>query len=212
MPPSIAVGPFFLRCSIAWLTAFTLGAVPANAQRVEVTPFASYRFGGDFFELATGHAVDTDGAPAVGLLLDVPLPDGLHVEGLFTHQNAEVVTTNLVGDRRRWNVAVDHWQAGATQELHGQQIRPFVSSLFGLTRYGVPSDNEVRFVVGGGGGVKLLPNRYVAVRLDGRLYATFVDVDTRAAVCGGLGPCVAAFDVDVVWQAEFAAGLVVRIP
>ena len=80
-----------------------------------------------------------------------------------------------------------------------------------MTRYGAPSDSEVRFVAGGGGGVKLLPTRYLAVRLDGRLFATFVDVDTRAAVCGG-GPCVAAFDVDIVWQAEFAAGLVVRIP
>jgi hypothetical protein len=206
------MGWFLRHCGVAWLGVLTLSTGTASAQRVEVTPFAGYRFGGDFFELATGHPVDTDGAPAVGLLFDVPLPDGLHVEGLFTHQDAQVVTTNLFGDRQHWNVAVDHWQAGAVQEVRGDRVRPFLSGLLGLTRYGVASDHEIRFVAGGGGGVKLLPSRHLALRMDGRLYATFVDVDARGAVCGGHGRCVSALAVDVVWQAEFAVGLVVRIP
>jgi hypothetical protein len=190
----------------------TIGVVPSYAQRVEAAPFVGYRFGGDFFELATGRVVDTDGAPAVGLAIDVPLPDGLHVEGLFTHQDAHFVTTNLVGARQQWNVAVDHWQGGAVQELSLGRVRPLLSGLIGLTRYGVPSDREWRFVAGGGGGVKLLPTRNVGIRLDGRLFATFVDVDARGAVCGGGGACITAVSVDVVWQAEFSAGLVVRIP
>ena len=203
---------FILHSGLAWLALATFGAAPAIAQRVEITPFGGYRFGGDFFELALGQAVDTDGAPAVGLLFDVRLPDGLHVEGLFSHQDARIITTTLAGESQRWNVAVDHWQAGATQELRSERIRPFLSGLLGLTRYGEASDHELRFVAGGGGGVKLIPTRYLAVRLDGRLYATFVDVDARAGICGGATGCLTAWHADVVWQAEFAAGLVVRIP
>jgi hypothetical protein len=196
----------------AWLVVVTLAAIPAYAQPVEITPFAGYRFGGDFFELATGRVVDTDGAPATGLLIDVSLPDGLHVEGLFTHQDARVVTTNFDGARQQWLVGVDHWQAGAVQEVRAGRIRPFLSGLAGLTRFGVVADHEWRFVAGAGGGVKLLPGRHVGIRLDARFFATFVDVDARAAVCGGGGPCVAAVSVDIVWQAEFAAGLLVKLP
>jgi hypothetical protein len=195
----------------AWLVVVALGVIPAHAQGVEVAPFVGYRFGGDFFELVTGRAVDTDGTSAIGFSIDVPLPDGLHVEGLFTHQNAHVVTTSLVGERLQWNVAVDHWLGGAVQELSAGSVRPFVSGVAGLTRFGVPSDAEWRFVAGGGGGVKWLPTRHVGIRLDGRLLATFVDVDARAVACGGAGRCLTALSVDIVWQAEFSAGVVVQI-
>jgi hypothetical protein len=199
-------------CVSAWLTVVALCATPAHAQGIEVAPFVGYRFGGDFFELVTGRAVDVDGAPAIGLSFDVPLPDGLHIEGLFTHQNAHLVNTTFAGEPLQWNVAVDHWLGGAIQELSTARVRPFVSGLVGLTRFGVPSDDEWRFVAGGGGGVKLLPTRRLGIRLDGRLFATFVDVDAHAAVCGGAGRCLTALNVDVVWQAEFTAGLVVKIP
>ena len=65
-------------------------ASPLQAQGIEITPFGGYRFGGDFFELIAGRPVDTDGAPAIGAMVDVPLRDGLQVEGLFTHQDAHV--------------------------------------------------------------------------------------------------------------------------
>src|SRR5262245_23322467 len=67
------------------LMACVLGAsTPLQAQGIEITPFGGYRFGGDFFELITGRPVDTDGAPAIGATIDIPLHDGLQIEGLFT--------------------------------------------------------------------------------------------------------------------------------
>lgn len=200
-----------LSTGVLLLALFVAGIAPARAQNVEVAPFVGYRFGGDFFELATGRAVDADGAPATGVLVDVLLPDGWHLEGLFTHQHARFLTSDLSGTQREWRVVVDHWQAGATQELSRTRVRPLLTGLVGLSRYGMPSDHEVRFVAGGGGGVKLLPSRHVGVRLDGRLFATFVNVGGRAVACGQ-GPCLVALDLDVVWQAEFTAGLVVRFP
>jgi hypothetical protein len=68
----------------------------------------------------------------------------------------------------------------------------------------------VRFAVGAGGGVKLFPIANLGLRLDARLNATFVDADARFLACTN-GVCISALHVDVVWQAEFSAGLVVRL-
>jgi hypothetical protein len=185
---------------------------PLRAQGVEMTPFGGYRFGGGFFELITGQPVDLDGAPALGVVVDVPLWNGLQVEGLFTHQNAEVlVPVRPFGPATRWRISVDHWQAGGLREFGGGPVRPLLTGTLGLTRFAAEGDNEIRFTVGAGGGVKLFVVPRVGVRLDGRLFATFVDADGSAVACSP-GICLIAIDTDVVWQAEFTAGVVVRLP
>ena len=183
----------------------------AYAQTVEVTPFAGYRFGGGFFEQLTAQPVDVDGAPTFGVLLNVALYDGLQVEGLFTHQEAHVnVPATALGPAARPRLTVEHWMAGGLQEFgYRPRARPFLSGLLGLTRYAVPGDNEIRFTVAAGGGVKLFPVRHVGLRLDGRVFATFADVEGRAIACAP-GFCFFAFDADVVWQAEFTAGVAFR--
>jgi hypothetical protein len=46
-----------------------------------------------------------------------------------------------------------------------------------------------------------------SVRLDARVYSTFVDFDARAIACGP-GTCLTGFNIDVVWQIEMTAGVV----
>jgi hypothetical protein len=192
------------------MTGWLACAADARAQSVEVMPFGGYRFGGDFFELVTGRPVDTDGAPAVGVVVDVPLSEGLQVEGLFTRQRAHVPgLANSVGSVSRSRVTVDHWQAGGLQEFRAGQVRPFLTGLLGLTHYAAESDNEVRFTVGAGGGVKLFPVPHIGVRLESRLFATFIDAEGRFGACTP-GTCIVAIRADVVWQTEFTAGLIVR--
>jgi hypothetical protein len=165
--------------------------VPAalQAQSVELMPFGGYRFGGDFFEIVAERDVDLDGAPAFGFVLNVPLSHGLQVEALVTHQSAHVsVPPRLFGPPTRWHITVDHLQGGGLQEFTDGRVRPF----------------------GAGGGVKLFPLSRVGVRLDGRVYSTFVDADATFLACGP-GLCVTALHVDLVWQAEFSAGIVFRL-
>jgi hypothetical protein len=186
-------------------------AAVASAQRVEVAPFAGYRFGGGFFELVTGQPVDLDGAPSLGVALDVPLPNGFQVEGLFTHQHAHVLVP-AQGFRlgETWPISVDHWQAGALQEFSGGRLRPFLTGTLGLTRFAAAGDSEIRFTVGAGGGLKVFPTRHVGVRLDGRVFATFVDADARLGACTTTGRCLLFFHADMIWQADFTAGVVFR--
>jgi hypothetical protein len=195
------------------LACLAIGASPAASQTFEVTPFGGYRFGGDFFELLTNQPVDLDGAPAVGVAVNVPLESwgsGLQFEALFTHQQANVtIPATPFGTSTRVRITVEHWQAGGLQEFGYGRARPFLTGLLGLTHYAAEDDNEIRFSVSAGGGVKLLPTPRVGLRLDGRVFATFVDADGRAVACSP-GFCFVAFHADIVWQAELTAGVVVR--
>ncbi len=185
-------------------------AASVSAQAVEIAPFSGYRFGGGFFELVTGHPVDLDGAPSLGVALNVPLPNGFQLEGLFTHQHAHVfVPARGFQPAASWSISVDHWQAGGLEEFGRGRLRPFLTGTLGLTRFAAPDDSEIRFTAGAGGGVKVFPTRHVGVRLDGRVFATFVDADARVGVCSS-GGCLLSFHADILWQADFTAGVVFR--
>jgi hypothetical protein len=193
--------------------AFVIGQATLGAQSVEVTPFGGYRFGGDFFELITGQPVDLDGAPALGVAVDVPLANGFQIEGLFSHEHAHVTTTpRRVGDMTLWQMTVDHWQAGGLQEFGAGRARPFMTGMLGLTRYAAETDSEIRFTLSAGGGVKLFPRRRVGLRLDGRVFSTFVDAGggSGSLIACSPGVCFIALNVNVVWQAEFTAGVAFR--
>jgi hypothetical protein len=186
----------------------------SHAQAVEVTPFVGYRFGGDFFERITGQSVDLDGARTVGAVVNVAFnSEGLFAEALFTHQEARLtLPRGRFVPPADWRITVDHWQGGGLQEFGtSRRARPFLTGLLGLTRYAAEGDNEIRFTVSAGGGVKLMPRRRVGIRLDGRVFATFADVEGRAIACTP-GVCLVALDATIVWQAEFSAGLVVAFP
>jgi hypothetical protein len=195
-----------------WLAAVvSLAGSPicVSAQTIELSPFGGYRFGGDLFERVTGQPVDLDGASVLGGVINVAMSDGLWFEGLFTHQRASfTVPPSSIAPATRWTITVDHWLAGGLQEFGRGRARPFLTGLLGLTRYAAADDNEIRFAVSAGGGVKLRPTRHIGLRLDGRVMTTLVDADGRAIACT-TGFCLFAFDADLVWQAEFSAGLIV---
>ena len=185
-------------------------ATPAAAQPVEIAPVGGYRFGGGFFEQVTQQQVDLDGAPVFGIVVNVPLHDGLFVEAFASHQQGSVtVPESVPAPATRWRIDVDHFQVGGLQEFFDRRrTRPFLTGLLGLTRYAADGDNEIRFTASAGGGVKLMPVPRFGLRLDGRLFATFVEVEGRAIACSP-GICLVAFNANIVWQAEFTAALVV---
>jgi hypothetical protein len=196
------------------LVVVLLLLIPARtafAQAVEISPFGGYRFGGDPFEWVAGRALDIDYAPALGLTIDFPLPAGVQIEGFFSHQRASVpIPGGLSGAPARTSISIDHWQVGGLQEFGPWRTRPFLTGTLGLTRYGTSADSEVRFSVGAGGGVKVFPWSRLGFRLDGRVFATILDANGTALACGA-GTCFIALHVNAAWQAEFTAGLLVRL-
>ena len=142
-------------------------------------------------------------------MVDVFIDGGTSVSLLYSRQQTRVDLTGLSNaGLESPTFSIDHWQIGGTQELRGGRVRPVLSGSLGLTRFGTSQDAEVRFSLAGGGGVKLMPSRHFGARLDGRLYAVFVDGDAGGSICAP-GVCLIGVDVSVIWQAEFTAGLVV---
>jgi hypothetical protein len=183
----------------------------AQTVTVEVAPVGGYRAGGGFFEQLTGQEVDLDGAPSVGGVLNVRLDADLFLEIFVTHQRANVtVPATASSPETRWKIAVDHWMAGGLREfgVHRRKVRPFLTGLLGLTRYATEGDTEIRFTASAGGGVKLMPTPRVGLRLDGRVFGTFVDAEGRAIACTP-GLCLVGFEADFVWQGEATIGIVI---
>lgn len=191
--------------------ALVAWASPLAAQSIEVAPFVGMRAGGDDFGIVSVRPAVVDHDPVIGVVVDVPLWEGLQIEGLFSHQPINFnVYTDPYTLGARLHGAMDQWQAGALQEFGGGAIRPFLSGVLGMTRYAIEADSEYRFAVGGGGGVKIFPGSRFGVRLDGRVFSTFLDATTTSGICGGAG-CLLGIHVDVSWQFEMTAGVVIRI-
>jgi hypothetical protein len=163
--------------------------------------------GGDLYEEATGTSLDTDGAPSFGVIADVFLDPNTAVAFTWSHQDVRVDVPTGAGASARETLAIDHLMVGGTEVLWAGRVQPFLTGALGLTRFGAAGDYEVRFSVAAGGGVKLMPSRHVGLRLDGRVYAVFVDGDASGGLCAPAG-CVVGLDVSTLWQAEFTAGLV----
>jgi len=200
---------------IAVLACIVCDTSAAHAQAVEIAPFGGYRFGGDFFELITEQPVDLDGSVSFGVAVDLPLQrsHGFQVEGLFSHQQADLTLQPTVhgGPVTLARATVDHWLGGGLQEFGSDRVRPFLTGMLGLTRYAGAGDSEIRFTLSAGGGVKLFPTRHIGVRLDGRVYTTFVEADVGLFACSSFsGTCLVGFRTDVVWQAEGTAGVVFK--
>ncbi|HEX4565043.1 MAG TPA: hypothetical protein VH138_00375, partial [Vicinamibacterales bacterium] len=85
-------------CVGVTMVAFAIcggGLPPAvYAQTVEIAPFGGFRFGSALVDTINGRPIDVDGAPAVGLVVDVPLSSGMQIEGAFSHQRASVFVPN----------------------------------------------------------------------------------------------------------------------
>jgi len=191
------------------LALFLAAPPPVSAQTVQITPVAGYRFNNDLFELVANQPVDVDGAPTVGGAVNVDFGNDLWFEGMFTHQEARITTVGVpLGTPAQWRVTVDQFFAGGRQDFRAGRARPFLTGLLGLTLYGVEGDHEVRFSVSAGGGVLVPIQRRLGVRLDGRVLTTFADGDVHAFACAS-GGCLFRLHLDVAWQAEFTAGVVV---
>jgi hypothetical protein len=199
-----------------WTGVFAIllcAAQPIEAQpldRVEVTAFGGYRLGGDLYEIAAGRPVDTDGAASFGVAVNIPFTRESQIEALVTHQQTHITLWGADPTQRpQLLVTVDHYQVGGLTEFSDGRTRPFLTGLLGLTRFEAGGDHEVRLSASAGGGVKMFPSPRVGLRLDGRVFATLVDADVDALVCGP-GVCVGSIDTWLVWQAEFTAGVVIR--
>jgi hypothetical protein len=196
-----------VRLALFFLLAF---AIPAQAQRLEITPFVGVRTGGVVTGINGAAIVDNPGGASAGVLADVvfgPLDNGIKVEGLFSRQQENVRYSRSSFDPPGVaRITIDQFLVGGVYDLSAGRVRPFLSGGAGLTRAEAPDVTTLDFMLAGGAGVKFFANRHIGARLDGRLYVTILG-GTAAGICNG--GCAIGFSVSPSAQVEFTAGLVV---
>lgn len=206
---------------IALLLALVVACGPQAAlaqgdmSRFEVTPFAGYRFGGNFESTTTDTRLEINDSNAFGLLMNGYVkPDG-QWEVLYSRQETDIDTQQIFITDSSVSVDVEYIQAGGVYLFEGERVRPFVAMTIGLSRFAPKqSDYETEnfFAASLGAGVNLNANKRVGVRLEARAFTTLLDSnsDIFCESNAGAGSCLIRVDSKSLTQWQLHAGVVFR--
>jgi len=204
------------RALLALIVVVALGAAPAQAQKIELTPFIGYQFGGTA-ALFNGDMKLND-AMNFGGIIDFEVRPGGQIEISYTRQNTQLQWRPFSGTPEDIDMSVDYWQIGGLGYVMKGDARPFVSFTLGATHFipredtinDVRIDDEWRFSFVFGLGAKYFPNPRVGLRFAGHLYSTFLDTNS-GIWCGTASGCSLGFFGAGIFQVDVQAGLVIAV-
>jgi len=204
------------RLSILSFALLISGVLPGLAQqgvpwnRVEITPFVGYQFGGKI-RVRDGYLSIKDNVN-YGFALNVTLRPGAQLEIMYSRQSTILRADPFVGPREElFDLAMEYYQIGGLYEVYRDDMfRPFGVMTLGLANFS-PKPNEisseVRFAFGLGGGVKVFPSQHFGLRLEGRLHFPFISGGT-GFWCGLPGGCAVTIGGELMVQVSLNAGLI----
>jgi hypothetical protein len=168
--------------SLAWLLVFVPAAASAQ-NRFEITPTASYNFGGtidaeetDLFDFD----LEAADSAAFGITFDIPVSPWAQIELLASRQSTELEFDEGLfgGSTGVADFDVSYYHVGGLFSWGSGQIHPFIVASLGVTELSpdVPgASSETRFSASLGGGVKIFFSDHVGLRLEGRGFWTALD-------------------------------------
>lgn len=208
------------RIITAWLTLFLLlHTGPAKAQdtqfKFELTPFAGYRLGGSFDEKDGDSRVELNDSSAQGIMLNIKANPNGQYELLYARQSTDADTEGFFVGDPTIDLDVEYFQFGGTYLFDGENTRPFIALTVGVSHFDpqlLGTGSESFFSASFGGGVQLNATKRLGVRLEARVFTTFVDDDSNIFCVGGGGggACLIEVDARMLTQWEARAGLVFR--
>ena len=168
-----------------WLIPTLLLAIApaALAQKtVEIAPFATLPFGGEFEQDRFDDFVDfdIDDGSGYGLSVGIELTGSLQLEFFWSHQEADLVEELgfFFPDPAITDLDIDYYHAGVLYHWGGGQFRPFIAGSLGITEFS-PGDpfleDESRFSLGVGAGAKVYFSQSFGLRFEARAFTTVID-------------------------------------
>ena len=220
-PPRARTVPRAAAGALCAVVAFGGGSRPAAADdqpppRFELTPYAGYRIGGEFERQDGSDSFKLDEGSSEGLIFNIEARDvNTQWEVLYGHQSTNVATQFSFDPAARLGLDVEYFQFGGTYLFDGEDTRPFVALTAGVTHFGptLPGvDSESYFSGSFGGGVQLRKTKRIGVRLEARVFATFVSTDGALFCHSGPqgGVCAISIHGTALYQWEGSAGVVFR--
>ncbi len=167
----------YVRELLAVVLSIVLTPAGLSAQRIEITPFGGFQFGGNL-RIQSGNLNASTGLN-YGFTVDVSFAPGNKIEFLYSRQETDLEfddgTTGAVS--ALFDMAVEFIHVGAVYEWDLEKVKPFVVLTGGMTHM-VPqgADRESQWWVSGifGGGAKAFVSERVGIKAQGRLAFTLV--------------------------------------
>lgn len=182
-----------------------------EAQRVELTPFYGYQFGGDFDARFDHHdfreQLDVSESEEYGAFLGFALNQHGRVELNWVRQDTELESAALFGPAVA-DLDLQYYHLGYAYEWTPGQMHPFLGASVGATELEPAGlGSETKFSWSFGGGVKIFPNPHFGLRLEGRFYSTVLDSDDQV-YCDPFD-CVEVDEGSYLFQFDVKAGVII---
>ncbi len=211
LAPSVSA----LIVAIASLCHFTAATAQDTNFKFELTPFAGYRVGGSFDEKDGDGRVELNDSNAQGIMFNIKANPNGQYELLYSRQSTGADTEGFLVNDPTIDLDIEHFHFGGTYLFDGDNTRPFLALTLGLSRFDpgiTDSSPESFFSASLGGGVQLNATKRLGVRLEARVFTTFVEDDSNIFCVsdGGAGACLIAVEGRLFTQWEARAGLVFR--
>jgi hypothetical protein len=189
-----------LCCLLLLLASTTL----LQAQRLEITPFYGYRFGGEIEDAFTGENYSFEDAPAYGMFLRLgPTNSEMKVEFLWSRQDSSVDFKDSIG---HVDLTIDEFQIGGVAEIGNERFREYVSAHVGATYFSTDDyGSETKFSFGLGIGGKLILSKHFLLQADLRGFCTIVDAEGGFIYYNGV--TVATYSGSTIWQGQATLGV-----
>jgi opacity protein-like surface antigen len=202
------------RITLGCLGLLSFFTLDLYGQRLEISPFYGYGFGGEVVNAATngfyqGVKYSLHAGPAYGLFIDFGLPETEKVKKNFelrwSHQDSVMDLQGYSG-LNDVNLGIDQIQIGGSVERADAKLREYLSLLVGATHYSTDGyGSTTKFSFSFGVGLKYFPCRNVALRADLRAFCTVVEGEGAFISTGGT--TIVAFSGTTFWQGQATVGV-----
>ncbi|MEW8657861.1 MAG: hypothetical protein AB2603_05975 [Candidatus Thiodiazotropha endolucinida] len=164
-----------------WLLLVASPSSLLAAGGLEFTPFTGHRFGGSFELDNHNNRLDIDNTTDWGFTISRAASDSTRYEFLYSHQDSSLADTT--DPENAFGLDIHYVHLGGTVDVYSldyyqEKITPYITGGLGMT-FMNPSqrgyDDETRFSLSVGGGLKWYPTERLGIRFEMRGYSTLID-------------------------------------
>lgn len=205
MPLRFKTGAVLLLLILTW------GAgARAQDRKIDIIPFVGLRAGGTFADGASNETLAVDEAMGYGLTVDWDYDATGQLQLLWSRQSSDFKAPGTTIGHLHLDIDYYHF-GGAYSWSNDEKYRPYLVFSVGGTHFRPTDsgfDDELRFSMGLGLGLKYFLTPRIGLMVEGRGYGTFMG-GTGEIFCGD-GSCRIRIDSDLFVQIEGRTGIVFR--
>ena len=198
------------------LLAAGAGVAQERSTQFELTPRASYRFGGTFESEQSAATIDLDEGGAFGLAFNIRESANTQWEVIYAQHDTAADTSELPGSAPSTDLRLQYLHGGGTYEFDSRgTTRPYLVATVGGThispdRADLRSDTFWSFSIGTG--LDIRATGRIGVRLEARLWGTLIESGSKLFCVSGVGgaACQIQLDGKLLYQTELSAGVTMR--